>query len=103
MRIECTRHVDASEPNEDGAYDYHYEYDIYRFSSEALRLVARSYVDEADEAHFLNVEDNGSTRLLRDADLNHQLFVEAAAHLRAAGKLRLRWLSGRGDGYEPVP
>ncbi|WP_043309240.1 hypothetical protein [Pseudomonas sp. ML96] len=103
MRIECTRHVDASEPDEDGAYDYHYEYDIYRFANEALCLIARSYVDEADEAHFLNVEEHGRARLMRPADLRHPLFIEAAAHLRTAGKQRLRWLSGRGDGYELVP
>lgn len=103
MHVECVREVDASEPDVDGAYEYHYEYDVYRFAQDGVCFVARSYTDTPDEAHFLGVESNGRARRLADADLDHPLFLAAAAHLRGAGKAHLNWLSGRGNGYEPVP
>jgi hypothetical protein len=103
MHVECTRHVDASEPDAAGMHEYHYEYDIYTFTQDDLRLVARSYTDEPAEAHFLRIETRGKPRLLRDADLDHPLFIAAQAHLVGLGKSRLRWLSGRGDGYDGVP
>ena len=103
MRMECTRHIDASEPDADGCYEYHYEYDIYRFSDGATCFVARSYTHTLDEAHFLRIELDGDPRLLTETDLAHPLFFAARAHLLAAGKMRLNWLSGRGNGYEPIP
>lgn len=103
MRIESTRHIDASEPDAAGFRDYHYEYDVYRFSDGAVCFVARSYTDTSDEAHFLRVELDGDPRHLTDADLTHPLFVAARSHLIGAGKVHLNWLSGRGNGYEPIP
>lgn len=103
MHVECVRQVDASEPDADGTYEYHYEYDVYRFTQDGICFVARSYTDTADEAHFLCLESDGQRRLLVDADLGHRLFLAAAAHLRDVGKAHLNWLSGRGNGYEAVP
>lgn len=103
MRVECTRQIDASEPDEAGFHDYHYEYDFYRFSDGAVCFVARSYTDTSDEAHFLSVELDGDPRRLTDADLAHPLFDAARSHLLGAGKVHLDWLSGRGNGYEPIP
>lgn len=40
---------------------------------------------------------------MTDANLRHPLLLAAAAYLAEAGKHRLRWLSGRGDGYESLP
>ncbi len=102
MHVECTRHIDASGPDETGMYEYYYEYDIYRFTDGPICFVARSYTDEPDEAHFLRVEIDGRPRSIIDSDLMYPLFLSAQAHLRADGKAHLRWLSGRGDGYEPV-
>ena len=103
MHVECTRYVDASEPDADGMYDYHYEYDIYHFTEGAISIKARSYTDEPGEAHFLAIELHGKHRLLADADLKLPLMRAAQEHLRLAGKTDVRWLSGRGNGYEPVP
>lgn len=103
MQIERTRHVDASEHDESDGYDYYYEYDLYCFTEGTVSLTARSYVDEPHEAHFLGVEEHGRPRTLVDADLKTALFQSARSHLRSEGKTNLRWLSGRGDGYEPVP
>jgi hypothetical protein len=103
MHIECTRQLDASELDEQGCYSYYYEYDLYRFTDGPVCLVARSYTDEPEEAHFLCIEEEGRRRMLVNADLKRPLFVTAQAHLRAAGKTRVRWLSGRKDGFESVP
>ncbi len=84
-------------------YEYYYEYDIYRFTDGPESFTARSYIDQANEAHFLRAEFNGKLRTLVDADLKHPLFLLAQSHLRNEGKLHLRWLSGKRDGYEAVP
>lgn len=103
MHIERIRQIDASEPDESGMYDYYYEYDLYRFTEGDLCLVARSYTDEPDEVHFLRTEEGASWRPVTAADLSHPLSVLARSHLRSEGKVHIRWLSGKGDGYEPVP
>ena len=103
MHVERTHHVDASEPDEAGMYDYFYEYDIYRFTDGPTCVVARSYAHEPDEAHFLRVEIEGHSRPMTDADFLDPLVFAAQGHLRAIGKVRLSWLSDRGVGYELVP
>jgi hypothetical protein len=55
MKVEATHHIDASEPDENGMYEYRYEYDLYTFTDGEAVLVARSYRNEA-EAHFLRME-----------------------------------------------
>jgi hypothetical protein len=101
MNVETTHHVDASEPDANGMYEYRYEYDLFSFSDGRLTLVARSYTNEA-EAHFLRIEADGQSRLLTRANLKLPLFASAVEHLRGLGKKDINWLSGRGNGYEPV-
>ncbi|WP_204310839.1 hypothetical protein, partial [Escherichia coli] len=69
----------------------HYEYDIFRFSNGLDEYVARSYVDEPHEAHFLNRVRLRQAVLLRADDLGTALFADATAYLRGAGKTRLQW------------
>jgi hypothetical protein len=102
MHIERTRQIDASEPDSSGMYEYYYEYDIYRFTAGADCVIARSYTDEPDEAHFLRIETGGMPRIIVDSDLMCPLLIAAQAYLRAEGKVQLLWLSGRGNGYEPL-
>lgn len=103
MQVERVRHVDCGEPDASGIYEYYYEYDIYRFIDAATSLVARSYTDTPAEVHFLTIEVAGKSRTLQPADLARPLCALAQAYLRREGKLEIRWLSGRGNGYEPVP
>jgi hypothetical protein len=102
MQVEITHHVDASARNADGSYEYYYEYDLFRFSDGADAIVARCDVDEPDEAHFLSKETHGERSMLCDQDIRSAFFAEAVSHLRKLGKSKFRWLSGRGDGYEPL-
>ncbi len=103
MQVVCTYHLDASEPDEAGFHEYHYEYYIYQFSDGEESFFARSYSDEPHRAHFLSAEKSGRPRPLTNKDLDSPLFLEAQAYLRQAGKTALSWLSGRGNGYEPLP
>ena len=99
MQIAITHHVDASEPDAQGMYDYCYEYDVFRFAADGVTFVARSYVDEPEEAHFLRIEVDGSARRMTSDDLSRPLLRQAALHLQSIGKKSLTWLGGGGAGY----
>ncbi|MGL4286330.1 MAG: hypothetical protein ACRCVA_08315, partial [Phreatobacter sp.] len=64
--------------------------------------VARSYVDEPQEAHFLNRVRLQRVVLLRPEDLDTVLFAAAVVYLRDAGKTRLQWLSEAAGAYLPL-
>ena len=97
MIIQKTHHIDASEPDEDGLYEYYYAYSIYRFEQEGLTLVARSYDDEPEKAHFLSKSGlSGAVELLSPTDLHSLLFLEACKHLEAEGKTRIEYLTDSG-------
>jgi hypothetical protein len=99
MLIEVTRHIDASEPDANGMYDYYYEYDRFRFSDASLALIARSYTDEPHDAHFLRAEIGSEARMLAAPDLATGLFQCAVAHLHSLGKVNLTWLSAEAKRY----
>ena len=101
MKIERKHIIDASEPDEQGKYQYYYEYDLYYFRSEHLALVARSYIDTASRAAFLGMEENNENRFLTEDDFALPFVKEAIAHLQTEGKSDLAWLTQ--SGYEPIP
>ena len=103
MQVQTSHHVDVSVQGADGLYDYYYEYDIIVFSNGGVSLVACSYRDAPHEAHFLRVESHSEHGPLVENDLKNALVTEAAAYLRAQGKSEIKWLSGRGKGYENLP
>jgi hypothetical protein len=98
MNVEISHHVDADEPAEDGTHEYHYEYDIFRFTEGAVTLFARSYVDTPDEANFLSVIKNEQRQELAEY-LDSALFLQAVAYFRQQGKQTIGWLS-RKHGYK---
>jgi hypothetical protein len=98
MDITVSHHVDASEPDAQGFYEYHYEYDVYRFSRAGRTYIARSYVDEPQSAAFLSCLEGSESRLLSSADLVHPLLVAAVDHLRGIGKAALDRLA-EPEGY----
>ncbi|CDZ41410.1 Hypothetical protein NGAL_HAMBI1146_43560 [Neorhizobium galegae bv. officinalis] len=101
MTVEVSHHVETSEPDGDGFYDYHYEYDVYEFSDGVLTLLVRAYSDEPEKAALMGW-NRGKTRYwLKKQDLHHPLVLEAAAYLRASGKSRLDWLDRVNRGYMP--
>ncbi|MEO8670679.1 MAG: hypothetical protein ABI411_05140 [Tahibacter sp.] len=100
MRVERTRQIDTSDPDENGLYEYTYEYDIYRFTDGTVSFVARSYTESPEDANFLHIEVDGKRRLLIDSDLKHPLLIAANAYLVRDGKSRLSWLRGVGGSEE---
>jgi hypothetical protein len=103
MTVETTHHIDASDPDENGYYDYFYEYDIYRFSDGQSAFVARSYVDTPAEVHFLKYGVGSEERLLTARDLREPLFAEACEYLRNLGKTQINWLDREAGDYRSVP
>src|SRR5262245_56271745 len=102
MDVRVTHHVEEIPGNPPGC-ESRYEYDLYFFfSNEGPALVARSYVQIPEEAHFLRIESNGRMRALTLDDLRGPLFSEAKRYLAELGKHELTWLSGNGNGYEPI-
>ncbi len=102
MRVDRSRHVDSSEPDASGMGDYHYEYDIYRFVEGIECLVARSYTDSPQEAHFLAWELGSLRRPLQRSDFAKPVVFAAEAFLRSEGKIELNWLDEQGT-YERLP
>ena len=102
MRVDRSRHIDSSEPDASGVLDYYYEYDLYRFVEGAECLVARSYTDSPQEAHFLTWELGSQRRPFQRSDFARAVVIAAEAFLRTEGKIELKWLGEQGT-YERLP
>ena len=106
LQLSTSHHIDASEPDADGGYDYYYEYDLYLFSLGQWTLVVRSYSDEATQASVLSIQGNATEshkgsgkastgpRCLEFKDLKRPLVQQAKAHLQTLGKT-LYWFDPR--------
>ena len=100
MRTETTHHVDASEADEKGRYEWRYEYDLHRFIDEDRTLVARSYPDSTKTAQFLRFEVQGTSMAVTQEHISDRLLQQAAAHLRNLGKTEIQYLGP--EGYAPL-
>jgi hypothetical protein len=103
MEVCKTRHVDSDEPDETGFASYYYEYDIYEFIQGELRLIARSYTDTPQEAHFLRKEVLNQHLMLTIQDFSHPLMSLALESLKADGKSEIKFLSEAAGSYLPIP
>lgn len=102
LQVESSHHIDASEPDAEGFYEYYYEYDIYCFTLGGLSLVVRSYSDTSAQASVLRLEEAGKSRALQFKDLQRPLFQQAKAHLHTLGKQDLRWFNPKYARYDPL-
>ena len=96
MKIKETHHIDSSEPDSNGMFEWCHEYDLYRFEEGDTVLVARSYSKSPHEAHFLRLEQAGEAVQIDPADLKSDLAMSARDHLREQGKTEISWLGDRG-------
>jgi hypothetical protein len=96
MRVEITHHIDCSEQDADGFYDWYYEYDLYSFVDGETELVARSYTTDQEKAQVISINKNGVRVSLSSKDIQLSIVSEAVKHLRAAGKSEISWLSEAG-------
>ena len=102
MQVRCTHHIDASEPDAEGEYEYYYEFDIFAFEEGELTLKARSYSDESTRVSLMGLEQTGKQRTLEYKDLTRPLVQQAIDHLRSIGKTEVRWFNPKYARYEPV-
>ncbi|WNF48366.1 hypothetical protein RHP75_08120 [Pseudomonas sp. SG20056] len=100
MRVEITHHIDSSEQDADGFYDWYYEYYLYSFVDGDTELVARSYTTDQDKAQIISIKRNGIRASLTSKDMQLSIVSEAVQHLRSAGKIEISWLSEAG--YIPL-
>jgi hypothetical protein len=105
MTISKTHHIDASEPNEQGTYDYYYAYTVYVFAQADVEYTARSYDDEPQKVAFVGKGVNGTTRRIVANDLNSPLFTQAVRYLKTSeGKGSFWFLDSRNrkSGYTQI-
>lgn len=91
MNIDKSHHIDKSEPDADGMYEYYYDYYIYEFTEGNLKLIARSYENEP-EAQFLGLEKDGEKAFLSKSILNEPLLQQAIEHLKKEGASSISYL-----------
>ncbi len=92
----------AERRTEDAGPGFAYVYDLFEFDAGDVRYVARSYVEEPNEAHFLRKEVSGEALLIDESDTRSDLFVEAVRYLRGKGKSVIQYLSEAEEGYVSV-
>lgn len=102
MQVQCSHHIDASDPDANGDYEYYYEYDIFLFSEGELTLQARSYSDESRSVSLMGLKQAGKHRTLEYKDLQRPLVQQAVDYMRNAGKTEVRWFNLQYARYEPV-
>jgi hypothetical protein len=100
MKVSVSQHIDKSDVNENGSYDYYYAFTLYAFSYGEVIYHARSYSDQVDEAHFINGERDGKVFFLSNTELKIDLFIEACRYLNASACRQLTYLGN--DGYLPI-
>jgi hypothetical protein len=101
MHVEKSHHVDTSEPDTNGLYEWRYEYDLYSFSDASISMIARTYESEPDAVYFLHIEQGSLRRGITPKEFSLPVFREAVAYLRDAGFRRIEWLGV--SGYDRVP
>lgn len=99
MTMAMSHHIDASEPDVDGFYEYYYEYDVFEFTDGVMTLLVRSYSDEPEMAALMGWNKGKKSYRLTKRDLLHPLILEAAAFLRTTGKSKIDWLDRNSRAY----
>jgi len=90
MKICKTHQVDKGD-TQSGNYDFQYEYHLYEFSENGQKLIARSYLDETQEAHLIRLERDGDYIPCHQV-LNDDLVIKAVEHLRGDGNSLINYL-----------
>jgi len=100
MNVDKSHHIDKSEPDANGMYEYYYDYYLYEFTQGALKLTARRYANESD-AHFLGFENAGEKVFLSKRRLNEPLLLQAIDYLQSEGTRAFSYLD-ESEGYVEI-
>jgi hypothetical protein len=97
--------IDKMGPDQDGYYEFYYDYELFEFSLGTTILHGRSYLDDPEEAHLTGVEVAGETKFLAVTDLQGILPRAAIHYFHTCGKTQLNWLdpSNELNGYSAIP
>ena len=90
INISKTHQIDKGE-EESEKYDFQYEYDLYEFTENDQKVVARSYTEEVNEAHLIRLERDGEYIPCHQV-INDDLVLKAVAHLRSEGNSVINYL-----------
>ncbi len=101
LNVIKTHHIDKGEKDDNGLYDYYYEYDVYVFSRDGYSLRVRSYFETPSEASLLVIFEDGVERFLTQEDLKSSFIKDAIEYLKQDGKNKFDWLdtSNKDAGY----
>jgi hypothetical protein len=100
MNVDKSHHIDKSEPDANGLYEYYYDYHLYEFTEGDFTLIARRYTNES-EAHFLGLERAGEKAFLSKSILNEPLLHQAIEYLKKEGTNAFSYLDER-EGYVEI-
>jgi hypothetical protein len=104
LHVEQAYYEDIGPQGPSGSPMFAYRYYLLRFSyGDGETLVARSYLDNPSEAHFLRLETTDPRRAIDVTDFRRPLFIEAIEYLRRQGKQEITWLSRDAQAYVPIP
>ena len=100
MEVSKVYEIDCSEQDENGYYEWYYEYDLYEFSFGCIKLHARSYFDTPKEVSFFAYEKDGKRSSYNNL-IDHPEFIEALKYLKNFGVYeKYRFFNGS---YSAVP
>ena len=105
MTISKTHHIDASDPNAEGQYNYHYAYTTYVFTHNGVEYTARSYDDEPDKVAIVGKSVRAKAQTISAGDLNTPLFTQALHHLKTIEGKQSFWyldLLNKQTGYTQI-
>lgn len=102
ITIHISHHIDASQRNAQGDYDWFYEYDVIEFTDQAssIKLTARSDANTPFEANFLDLKNQHAQQIAIDDQLQ-AMFKFAIAYLKILGKTKINYLSEYGYALQP--
>jgi len=100
MNVDKSHHIDKSEPDANGMYEYYYDYHLYEFSQDDFKLTARRYTNES-EAHFLGLVSAGEKAFLSKSILNKPLLHLAMEYLKNEGTRTFSYLD-ESEGYVEI-
>ncbi|MDJ0758290.1 MAG: hypothetical protein QNJ19_02785 [Woeseiaceae bacterium] len=105
--IEVTRSkgVDKMGPDEDGLYEFYYDFELFEFRSGSRVVHGRAYADQENEASLIAIYEDGERRLMSVSDLQADLGRAAIRYFKNIGKTDIKWLDpdNKVTGYSPIP
>jgi len=98
MKVSCKHQIDASERDENGLYDWYYEYDLYEFQIGPIEVIACSYIDEPNEVSILSIIEDGAKLFpIKPSDIGKPELIQVLAYLKNTKHMKIfKYLGSKG-------